>query len=141
MTLSIRARLTLYYSLVVVTVLVVGASAVAVVQERLALERLDGELQRLMLTLEGVMRTEFGEGLDLQGAADEASIEVVAPDRTLVLTRPDGALLAMWGLPLSLRLAATDDAPPRSRPSWSDRRGVGCSVTPSCSRAIAMLRP
>jgi signal transduction histidine kinase len=101
MTLSIRARLTLYYSLVLVTVLVVGAVAVAVVQERLALERLDGELQRLMLTLEGVMRTEFGEGLDLQGAADEASIEVVAPDRTLVLTRPDGGLLAMWGLPLS----------------------------------------
>jgi two-component system OmpR family sensor kinase len=101
MTLSIRARLTLYYSLVLVTVLVVGAGAVAVVQERLALERLDGELQRLMLTLEGVMRTEFGEGLDLQGAADEASIEVVAPDRTLVLTRSDGVLLAMWGLPLS----------------------------------------
>ena len=48
-------------------------------QERLALERLDGELQRLMLTLEGVMRTEFGEGLDLQAAADEASTEVVAP--------------------------------------------------------------
>ena len=101
MTLSIRARLTLYYSLVVVTVLVGGASAVAIVQERLALERLDGELQRLMLTLEGVMRTKFGEGLDLQAAADEASIEVVAPDRTLVLTRPDGALLATWGQPLS----------------------------------------
>ena len=101
MTSSIRARLTLYYSLVVVTVLAAGATAVAVVQERLALERLDGELQRLMLTLEGVMRTEFGEGLDLQAAADEASAEVVAPDRTLVLTGPDGALLAMWGLPLS----------------------------------------
>src|SRR6185503_6507393 len=74
--------------------------AVVVVQERLALKRLDGELDRLMLTLEGVMRTEFNEGLDLQGAADEASSEVVAPDRTLVLTRPDGALLAVWGLPL-----------------------------------------
>ena len=63
------------------------------------LERLDGELQRLMLTLEGVMRTEFNEGLTMQAAADEASIEVVAPDRTLVLVRPDGALLAMWGQP------------------------------------------
>ena len=101
MTLSIRARLTLYYSLVVVSVLVVGAISVAVVQQRLALQRLDGELQRLMLTLEGVMRTEFGEGLQLQAAADEASIEVVAPDRTLVLTRADGVLLAMWGQPLS----------------------------------------
>jgi len=100
MTWSIRARLTAWYCLVLVLVLATGALAVSVVQGRLALQRLDGELDRLMLTLEGVMRTEFNEGLDLQGAADEASSEVVAPDRTLVLTRPDGALLAVWGLPL-----------------------------------------
>ena len=101
MTLSIRARLTVWYSLVVVIVLVAGAVAVSVVQERLAFDRLDRELERLMLTLEGVMRTEFGEGLDLQAAADEASIEVVAPDRSLVLMRPDGRLLAVWGRPLA----------------------------------------
>ena len=77
MTWSIRSRLTAWYSLVMVIVLVTGAIAVSVVQERLAYERLDGELERLMLTLEGVMRTEFGEGLDLIAAADEASIEVV----------------------------------------------------------------
>jgi two-component system OmpR family sensor kinase len=100
MTWSIRTRLTMWYSLVVVTVLAVGAIAVAVVQERLAIQRLDGELQRLMLTLEGVMRTEFGEGLDLQAAAGEASLEVVAPDRTFVLARPDGGLVALWGQPL-----------------------------------------
>jgi two-component system, OmpR family, sensor kinase len=97
---SIRARLTLWYSLVVVTVVAAGAIAVARAQERLALERLDGELQRLMLTLDGVMRTEFEEGLDLQAAAREASKEVVAPDRTIVLVTPDGTLLAAWGLPL-----------------------------------------
>jgi two-component system OmpR family sensor kinase len=98
---SIRARLTLYYSLVVVTVLVVGAVAVAVVQQRLAIERLDGELQRLMLTLQGVMRTELGEGLDLPAAAEEASREVVAPERTLAVARPNGDLLATWGPPIS----------------------------------------
>lgn len=96
---SIRFRLTAWYSLVVVAVLIAGAVAVALVQRRLALERLDGELERLMLTLQGVMRTEFSEGLDVQGAADEASTEVVAPDRTLVVVRPGGALLAMWGQP------------------------------------------
>jgi two-component system, OmpR family, sensor kinase len=100
MTWSIRARLTAWYSLFVVLVLATGAIAVAVVQEQLALDRLDREVERLMLTLEGVMRTEFNEGLDLQAAADEASTEVVAPDRTLVLTRTDGALLAIWGQPL-----------------------------------------
>jgi signal transduction histidine kinase len=83
-----------------VVVLIVGAIAVAVVQARLGLERLDGELQRLLLTLEGVMRTEFNKGLDLRSAADEASSEVVAPDRTLFLLLPDGSLLEIWGLPL-----------------------------------------
>jgi len=101
MTWSIRARLTAWHSLVVVLVVTTGAISVAFVQQRLALKRLDGEILRLMLTLEGVMRTEFNEGLDLQGAADEASSEVVAPDRTLMLTRTDGVLLARWGQPLA----------------------------------------
>jgi signal transduction histidine kinase len=111
MTLSIRTRLTLWYSVVVVAVLMTGAFAVAIVQKSESLERLDEELQRLMLTLEGVMRTEFGEGLDLQAAADEASIEVVAPDRSLVLTRPDGTVLAIWGQPLAARWLPPTDAP------------------------------
>jgi signal transduction histidine kinase len=94
---SIRTRLTAWYSAVVVAVLVAGAAAVSVVQWRLGVERLDGELRRQLMTLEGVMRTEFGEGLDLQAAADEASIEVIAPDRALVLAAPDGRIIAAWG--------------------------------------------
>ena len=79
MTPSIRARLTAWYSGVVVVVLLTGTLVVDVLQERLMLQRLDDELGRLMFTLQGVMRTEFGEGLSLQEAADEASIEVIAP--------------------------------------------------------------
>ena len=100
MTWSIRSRLTAWYSFVMVLVLVTGAIAVATVQKRLAYSRLDGELERLMLTLEGVMRTEFGEGLDLRAAAAEASTEVVAPDRTLMVIAPDGQALQVWGRPL-----------------------------------------
>ena len=98
---SIRARLTAWYSGVVVLVLLTGTLVIDVRQERLMLQHLDDELERLMFTLQGVMRTEFGEGLTLEASADEASIEVLAPDRTLILTRPDGQLLARWG-------AATD---------------------------------
>ena len=76
MTLSIRARLTLWYSSVVVMILVTGAVVGSLAQSRLALQRLDDELARAMATLEGVMRTEFGEGLTLEGAAAEASAEV-----------------------------------------------------------------
>ena len=90
---SIRTRLTLCYSAVVICVLVAGAVSVSMVQVRRGLERTDGELRRLLLTLEGVMRTELGEGLDLAGAAREASLEVVAPDRTLVVAHADGEVL------------------------------------------------
>ena len=129
MTWSIRARLTVWYSFVMVVVLVTGAIAVAIVQERLAYERLDGELERLMLTLEGVMRTEFGEGLDLIGAADEASIEVVAPDRTLLLLRPNGEVLEVWGRPLEVMW----------QPSLTDR-SLG-TVTVGTARLRALSRP
>lgn len=101
MTLSIRARLTMWYSLVVVAVLITSAASVVVVERRMAMTRLDSELQRLMMTLDGVMKTEFGEGLDVEAAAEEASIEVVAPDRVLVLVRPGGEWLASWGLPFT----------------------------------------
>ena len=97
MTLSIRTRLTLWYSAVVVLVLVTAAVVGALAQARLGLQRLDDDLERSMATLEGVMRTEFSEGLSLEGAADEASIEVVVPGRTLVLTRDDGSLLEDLG--------------------------------------------
>ncbi|HEY7475679.1 MAG TPA: ATP-binding protein [Vicinamibacterales bacterium] len=100
MTLSLRARLTLWYSAIVVAVLLGGGLASLFVQGRLGLERQDDELARLMLTLEGVMRTEINEGLTLQASAEEASAEVVAPDRMLVLVTPDGRTLASWGMAL-----------------------------------------
>ena len=130
MTWSIRARLTAWYSLVVIAVLLTSAVAVAVVERRMALERLDDELERLMMTLDGVMRTEFNEGLTMQAAADEASIEVVAPDRVLVLVRPDGELLAMWGLPFPRRLASRPGTDRRPTPSWSMAAGSAGSATP-----------
>jgi signal transduction histidine kinase len=98
---SIRGRLTAWYTGVVLVVLAVSAIVVALVQERRAVLRLDAELSRLMLTLQGVLREEFGEGMDLAGAAKEASTEVVAPDRTLVVSDVNGRVVEMWGRPLS----------------------------------------
>ena len=100
MTLSIRARLTLWYSSVVVAILVTGAVVGSLAQSRLGLQGLDDDLVRVMATLEGVMRTEFGERLTLEAAAAEASSEVVVPDRILALGRPDGSILEVWGLPV-----------------------------------------
>ena len=90
MKLSIRTRLTLWYCSIVVVVLVTGAVVGSFAQFGIAVQRMDDDLARTMATLEGVMRTEFSEGLTLEAAAEEASTEVVAPDRTLALTRTDG---------------------------------------------------
>lgn len=98
MTLSIRARLTLWYCSVVVVVLATGGVVGAFVQFELAMTRLDDDLARSMATLQGVMRNEFSEGLTLEAAAAEASIEVVVPDRTMVLRRANGVILRVWGL-------------------------------------------
>lgn len=125
MTLSIRARLTLWYSSIVVLVLVVGASVGWVAQSELSMQRLDDDLARTMATLDGVMRTEFSEGLSLEASAEEASMEVVAPDRALILTRDDGTLLEAWGLPLSTgsssRLATTPVNETQQLPSGEAR--------------------
>ena len=102
MTMSIRGRLTLWYSAVVVAVLVTGAIVGSLAQSRLALQGLDDDLTRTMATLVGVMHTEFGEGLTLEASAEEASREVVAPGHAMVLTRVDGTVLAAWGLPVDV---------------------------------------
>jgi len=97
---SIRARLSAVYSAIVVVVVVASAVVVAVVQEGMSLRRLDEEIARQMLTLQAVMHTEFGKGLNLEVSAEEASGEVVAPGRVLALLRRDGEVLAMWGHPI-----------------------------------------
>ena len=102
MTISIRSRLTLWYSAVVVAVLVSGAIVGSLAQSRLALQGLDDDLTRTMATLVGVMHNEFGEGLTLDAAAEEASGEVVAPGHALVLCRSDGTVLAAWGVPVDV---------------------------------------
>ena len=102
---SIRARLSLSYSALVLAVLATATVVIAGVESRSSLSRLDAELQRLNLTLGAVMLNEFGEGLDLSGAALEASSEVVTPGRILLIAREDGSIVRAWGgtLPSSWR--------------------------------------
>jgi heavy metal sensor kinase len=98
---SIRTRLTAWYLGVVVVVLVSGAMTAASVQRHRGIDRLDEDLERTMATLVAVMRNEFGEGMTVAGATSEASQEVVAPGRTLVVIAASGQPKA-WGLPLSM---------------------------------------
>jgi two-component system, OmpR family, sensor kinase len=94
---SIRARLSLSYSALVLAVVATATMVIAGVETRSSLSRLDAELQRLNLTLGAVMLNEFGEGLDLSGAAHEASTEVVTPGRILLIAHEDGSIVRAWG--------------------------------------------
>jgi len=123
MSMSIRGRLTLWYSAVVVVVLVTGAIVGSLAQSRLALQGLDDQLTRSMATLMGVMHTEFGEGLTLEGSADEASREVVAPGHGMVLSRVDGTVLAAWGEPIDVRSIV--GLPVQTEPVTVDTGGEG----------------
>ncbi len=106
---SIRARLSLSYSALVLAVLATVTVVIAGVESRSSLSRLDAELQRLNLTLGAVMLNEFGEGLDLYEAAHEASTEVVTPGRILLIAREDGSIVRAWGgsVPASWRPKVT----------------------------------
>jgi two-component system, OmpR family, sensor kinase len=94
---SIRARLSLSYSALVLAVLATATAVIAGVASRGSLARLDAELQRLNLTVGAVMLNEFGEGLDLSGAALEASTEVVTPGRILLIADQDRSIVRAWG--------------------------------------------
>jgi signal transduction histidine kinase len=110
---SIRARLSLSYSALVLAVLATATAVIVGVESRNTLARLDAELLRLDLTVEAVMLNEFGEGLDLVGAATEASTEVVTPGRILVIADANRSVVRAWGgdVPAWWRpdVAASDD--------------------------------
>jgi two-component system, OmpR family, sensor kinase len=116
---SIRARLSLSYSALVLAVLATATAVIAGVESRGSLARLDAELQRLNLTIGAVMLNEFGEGLDLSGAALEASTEVVTPGRILLIADQDRSIVRAWG----------GSVPPSWRPDAGSLDADAASVT------------
>ena len=89
-----RARVVIWYSLVLVVVL--GAFAVFVVwqQGRIGMRRVDRELDALSGTLENVLRDEMSETNDPIAAAGEARTTLAAPGRPLAILDDGGRVLA-----------------------------------------------
>ena len=99
MALTIRRRLTLWYTAVLLAVLVVSGSAVYVVESHLRLQDLDAELSRTGDALAASLTAELDEGLGLAEAASEAGKDLVFPGRVLTIHDAAGAPLASEGLP------------------------------------------
>lgn len=102
MTLSIRARLTLWYATVLSLVLAAFAAGVYLVHARSRLAAVDDELTRAAAVATGLVAKEIEEGADLTAAAQDALEDFDVPDRPLAVFGADGGLLAgRWpSLPL-----------------------------------------
>jgi len=92
--LSLRARLTVWYTLALLTVLLLFAAQVLWQQGRIGLRRVDRELEGIAATLANVMRDELREGVGAAAAAREAQATVAAPGRAVAIFDQRGATLA-----------------------------------------------
>jgi two-component system OmpR family sensor kinase len=96
-TLSLRARLTLWYTLALVVVLCLFGGDVLWVQSRIGVRRVDRELDGLTTTLANVIRGELSERATLASAAEEAQRTVTAGGRAIAILDAHGVpLTASW---------------------------------------------
>lgn len=96
--LSLRARLTLWYTLALFVVLCAFGVGVLWKLESIGMRRVDRELAALGATLDNMVREELNELGDRNAAADEALDTVTAPGRAAAIFDEHGALVgARWG--------------------------------------------
>jgi heavy metal sensor kinase len=109
--LSLRARLTLWYCLVLFTVSALFAVVVVWQQGRIGMRRVDRELEALAATLENVLQDELSEMPNATAAAVEAHKTLAAPGHAIVILDRSGRQLAgdsrvLAADPRSARLSA-----------------------------------
>ena len=101
--LSLRARLTIWYTLALLIVLCLGGGVVLWQQERIGLRRVDRGLNDLTTTTANLMRDELGEDPVVSSAAKEVAGTVAAPGRAVAildsLGRPVAAAWSRLTLP------------------------------------------
>jgi signal transduction histidine kinase len=105
--LSLRLRLTVWYSLALLVTMSLGGAVVLREQARVGMRRVDRELDAFTATLRGVLADELMEHDDVAAAAEDARKTVTIPGRAVAILDATGhPLSADWG---RLRLG---EAPP-----------------------------
>jgi heavy metal sensor kinase len=92
-TLTIRARLTIWYSLVTLLTLVAAALVLSAVHRRLGLNRIDLGLEDNLVTVRIGIDHELDEGLDLRHAVSDALSELELPGTGVAILDARGALV------------------------------------------------
>ena len=93
MTLAIRTRLTLWYSLVMLATLIATAVVLSVVHMRLGLNRLDRGLEGNLVTARIGVDHELAEGLDLRQGTTDALSELELPGTGVAIVDAEGGVL------------------------------------------------
>ncbi len=109
--LSLRARLTLWYTLALLVVLALFGADVLWQQRRIGLRRVDRDLDDFTATLANVMRDELKENPNPAAAAEEAGTTVAAPGRAVAILDARGRLLSARWNGLQLPTPAGGDGP------------------------------
>jgi heavy metal sensor kinase len=143
--LSLRARLTIWYCLVLFAVSAVFAAVVVWQQGRIGMRRVDHELDALAVTLENVLQDELTEMPDAAAAAVEAHKTLAASDHAIVILDASGRQLAgdarvLAADPGSARLSAEryENGPS----AWTETTSDGAwraHVTPTHDRRFLLL--
>lgn len=111
--LSLRAKLTIWYTAALLVVLCVFGAYVLWQQGRVGMRRVDRDLEAYTGTLTNVVREELMEMADAHEAAEEARSTVATSGRALaILDARGGVLAASWaGLMLPAPLPTADAGP------------------------------
>src|SRR5476649_2482476 len=95
--LSLRARLTLWYTFALLVVLSLFGASVLWQLQRIGIRRVDRELSGLATTIANIVEEELSEKDAPAVAAAEASTTVNAPGRAIAFLDANGAVLsARW---------------------------------------------
>ncbi|MEO7270370.1 MAG: ATP-binding protein [Vicinamibacterales bacterium] len=103
---TIRARLTLWYSLVLFVTLAATAVALVALHARLGLNRIDRELADTLVTVSHGLDHELDEGLDLPHAVADALTELEVPGTGVAILDPAGAIVGARASAVALLLDA-----------------------------------
>ena len=94
MTIPIRARLTLWYVVLLAIVLVVFGAGVLFLQNRFSRSQFDEELATLAMTVSSAVRAELAESHQLAHAASEVREDINIPNRTIAILDGNGKPVA-----------------------------------------------
>lgn len=136
---SIRTRLTIWYSLVVFVALVSAGASVLWLQAHLGLARVDQELEAATVTVAGVLRNELDEGLNLDESVRDMMAELNLTGEGFAVVTSAGALIGSkvaQGPALPSTVVQTAGPTPLTVPSGAD--GARVRAAPLVYRGHAL---